>query len=123
MWGFRTWRGVTEQLPRVIPAAATREWRILIEPGTKLGPSTTNYWEAPAVDPYTSEPKFSTQLPEGLKGCKDSTWPYPWGKEGTQRRLGLKGPIAVRALAESKQQAAAVAPSAAEPTQQEAEKQ
>ena len=64
-----------------------REWRILLEPGTKLGPSTTNYWVAPEITPE-SDPKDSTQLPEGLMGTRDGSWPYPWGAQGLKARLG-----------------------------------
>lgn len=81
MWGIRTWRGVTEPLPREIPATSKRDWRILLEPGTRLGPSVDQYWEAPPID-ASSDPAASTQLPEGLPGTKEGTWPYPWGPGG-----------------------------------------
>lgn len=64
-----------------------REWRILLEAGTRLGPSTTDYIEIPAITPE-SQPRTYTQLPEGLKGTRDGSWPYPFGEKGLKARLG-----------------------------------
>jgi hypothetical protein len=83
VWGFKTWRGVTEPLPRRIPGVHRKQWRILLEPGTQLGPSKDNCWTAPEVT-LTSDPKLSTQLPEDLPGANAAAWPYPWGKLGTR---------------------------------------
>jgi len=83
VWGFKTWRGVTEPLPRRIPGVHRKQWRILLEPGTQLGTSKDNCWTAPEVT-LTSDPKLSTQLPEDLPGAPAAAWPYPWGKLGTR---------------------------------------
>lgn len=94
MWGFLTWRGVTEPVPRTIPSLFKREWRILVEPGTQLGPSVDDCWTAPEIT-AESLPQNSTQLPEGLKGTKDGSWPYPWGAQGLMPRLGPSGPRSI----------------------------
>jgi hypothetical protein len=87
VWGFRTWRGVTEPLPRLITSTHKREWRVLLEPGTKLGPSSSEYWKAPQITDE-SNPRDSTQIPEDLKGAKEGTWPYQWGKLGKRPNGG-----------------------------------
>jgi len=121
VWGFRTWRGATEPIPRRVPGINKLDWRILMEPGTRLGPSQDDYWEAPAID-ANSQPKDSTQIPEGLKGCAPGTWPYPWGKEGTVRRLGFKGKLAVREAIKLQQQTKEQAEKQQQQEQQEAPK-
>lgn len=83
VWGFLTWRGQTEPVPRPIPGGHRKEWRILLEPGTKLGTSVDNYWTAPEIT-LESDPKTYTQIPEDLPGSAEGTWPYPWGKLGTR---------------------------------------
>jgi hypothetical protein len=81
-WGIRTWRGITETLPRRIPSSHKKEWRILLEPGTQLGPSLGEHWTAPSIT-LSSAPRDSTQLPDDLPGALPAKWPYPWGKLGT----------------------------------------
>jgi len=81
-WGIRTWRGRTEPLPRMIPSSHKKEWRILLEPGTVLGPSVSQSWTAPPIR-SGALPAASTQLPDDLPGAEASKWPYPWGTLGS----------------------------------------
>lgn len=79
-WGVLTWRGVSEAVPRKVRGTRKRQWRVLLEPGTKLGPSKDDYITIPPIT-AESKPAKTVLLPPGLKN--GGTWPYPYIRNTT----------------------------------------